>query len=230
MACTCRPTREAAETILAWAGISARVPVFPGLWDLNDTPSQVQSIMTGWRNQCGIVGGFMWLYDDFVGNGLAAQYASAINNAVNSTGFTLSGPSNVFLNQSSTANAAITITPLNGFTGTVNLSLSTLPKGVRSTIKGTGNKRTVVLTASPAASTGFTTVTVTGTSGTIKETVAFTLAVSAGVGTTGTGTTVNLSSEFDINGIIPTAAVHDGRAGRPGLLVLDESAYRLARL
>ncbi len=177
------------------------VPVFPGLWDLNDTPSQVQSIMTGWRNQCGIVGGFMWLYDDFVGNGLAAQYASAINNAVNSTGFTLSGPNSVFLNQSSTANAAITITPLNGFTGTVNLTLSTLPKGVRSTIKGTGNKRTIVLTASPAGSTGFTTVTVTGTSGTIKETVAFTLAVSAGVGTTGSGTTVNLSSEFDINGI-----------------------------
>src|SRR5579859_6851652 len=170
------------------------VPVFPGLWDLNDTPSQVQSTMTGWCNQCGIVGGFMWLYDDFVGNGLAAQYASAINNAVTSTGFTLSGPSSVFLNQSSTANAAITIKPLNGFNGTVTLSLSTLPKGVRATIKGLGNKRTVVLTAGTAAPTGFTPVTVTGTSGTIKETVAFTLAVSAAVGTTGTGTQVDLSS------------------------------------
>jgi hypothetical protein len=177
------------------------VPVFPGLWDLNDSPSQVQSIMTGWRNQCGIVGGFMWLYDDFVGNGLAAQYASAINNAVSSTGFTLSGPSNVFLNQSSTANAAITIKPLNGFSGTVTMTVSTLPKGVRTTIKGQGNKRTVVLTAGAAASTGFTTVTVTGTSGTIKETVAFTLAVSAGVGTTGTGTQVDLSSEFNVDGI-----------------------------
>jgi hypothetical protein len=177
------------------------VPVFPGLWDLNDTPSQVQSIMTGWRNQCGIIGGFMWLYDDFVGNGLAAQYASAINNAVSSTGFTLSGPSNVFLNQSSTANAAITIKPLNGFNGTVTLSLSTLPKGVRATIKGVGNKRTVALTAGAAAATGFTTETVTGTSGTIKETVAFTLALSSGVGTTGTGTQVDLSSEFNVNGI-----------------------------
>ena len=57
------------------------VPVFPGLWDQDDTPAQVQSIMTGWHTECGIVGGFMWLYDDFVGNGLAAQYASAINNA-----------------------------------------------------------------------------------------------------------------------------------------------------
>ena len=58
------------------------VPVFGGLWDQNDTPAQVQSIMTGWHNQCGVTGGFLWLYDDFVGNGLAAQYAAAINNAV----------------------------------------------------------------------------------------------------------------------------------------------------
>ncbi len=68
------------------------VPVFPGLWDLNDTPSQVQSTMSGWNAQCGITGGFMWLYDDFVGTGLAAQYASAINTAVSTSGFTLSGP------------------------------------------------------------------------------------------------------------------------------------------
>src|ERR1700691_2299933 len=46
------------------------VPVFPGLWDQDDTPSQVQTIMTGWHNQCGIVGGFMWLYDDLVGSRL----------------------------------------------------------------------------------------------------------------------------------------------------------------
>ena len=68
--------------------------------------------MTGWHSQCGINGGFMWLYDDFVGNGLAAQYASAINNAVGSSGFTLSGPSKCSLNQNSTANAAIIITDL----------------------------------------------------------------------------------------------------------------------
>jgi hypothetical protein len=58
------------------------VPVYAGLWDLNDTPSQVHSIMSNWHSQCSITGGFMWLYDDFVGNGLAAQYASAIHNAV----------------------------------------------------------------------------------------------------------------------------------------------------
>ena len=177
------------------------VPVWPGLWDANDTPSQVQTTMTGWHSQCGITGGFMWLYDDFVGNGLAAQYASAINTAVASSGFTLSGPTNVFLNQSAGANAAITITDINGFNGKVTLTLSALPKGVKATIGGTGNKRTVALKASATASTGFTTVTVTGTSGSIKETATFTLAVSAGVGKTGTGTPVDLSSEFNLNGI-----------------------------
>src|SRR5450755_2076417 len=89
------------------------VPVWPGLWDQVDTPSQVQSIMSGWNSQCGINGGFLWLYDDIVGTGLAAQYAAAINTSVGGIGFTLSGPSNVFLNQNSKANAAITITDLN---------------------------------------------------------------------------------------------------------------------
>ncbi|HKE24249.1 MAG TPA: hypothetical protein VKB88_17930, partial [Bryobacteraceae bacterium] len=177
------------------------VPVWPGLWDLNDTPSQVQTIMSGWHSQCGINGGFMWLYDDFVGTGLAAQYAAAINNAVASSGFTLSGPSNVFLNQSGTANEPITITDFGGFTGNVTLSVSGLPKGVKSKVQGQGNKQKILFKANPSASTGFATVTVTGTSGTITETFTFTLAVSAAIGTTGSGTPVDLSSEFNLNGI-----------------------------
>ena len=143
----------------------------------------------------------MWLYDDFVGNGLAAQYAAAINNAVASSGFTLSGPGSVFMNQNSTANALITISDFGGFNGKVNLSVSGLPKGVQATIKGTGTKRQIALKASPLASTGFSTVTVTGKSGTITETVTFSLAVSAAVGTTGAGTPVDLSSDFNLNGI-----------------------------
>ena len=184
------------------------VPVFPGLWDQNDTPSQVQTTMTGWHSQCGIVGGFMWLYDDFVGTGLAAQYASAINTAVGAPGFTLSGPTNVFLNQSSTANASVTITDINGFTGTVTLTVSTLPKGVTASVQGKGNKQTIVFKARASASTGFATVTVTGTSGSITQTISFTLAVSAAAGKTGTGTQVNLSSEFNLNGIYTDGTIY----------------------
>lgn len=184
------------------------VPVWPGLWDQVDSPSQVETIMSGWHSECGINGGFMWLYDDFVGTGLAAQYASAINTAVGASGFTLSGPTTVFLNQSSTANAEITITDVNGFKGKVTLSLSSLPKGVHATVQGQTNKQKIVFTGSPSASTGFTTVTVTGTSGTITETLTFTLAVSAAVGTTGTGTQVDLSSEFTLFGIYTDGTVY----------------------
>lgn len=145
------------------------VPVFPGLWDQVDTPSQVQTIMTGWHDQCGIVGGFMWIYDDFVSTGLAAQYAAAINTAVSSSGFTLSGPSNVFLNQKSIASAVITIKDFGGFNGNVTLSVSGLPKGVKSVVQGTGNKQRIVFKGASTASTGFSTVTILGTSGTITQ-------------------------------------------------------------
>lgn len=177
------------------------VPVFPGLWDQDDTPSQVESIMSGWHEQCGIVGGFMWLYDDFVGTGEAAEYASAINTAVGAPGFTLSGPANVFLNQSASANAQIAITDQNGFTGAVKLSLSALPKGVQATIQGTGNTQKIAFKAASTAATGLTTITVTGTSGTITQTLNLTLAVSAGLGKTGTGTPINLAADFNLYGI-----------------------------
>ncbi|MBC8139111.1 MAG: RICIN domain-containing protein [Fibrella sp.] len=56
------------------------IPVYPGVWNNVDSPSSVQTKMTNWKNQCGISGGWMWLYDGFIGN--AAQYAAAINNGI----------------------------------------------------------------------------------------------------------------------------------------------------
>jgi hypothetical protein len=177
------------------------VPVWPGLWDQVDTPSEVQTIMSGWHAQCGINGGFMWLYDDFVGTGLAAQYASAINNAVARSGFTLSGPAQLFLNQSSTANAVITITDFGGFTGTVTLTVSNLPKGVQAAVQGQGNKQRIYFQVNAYARTGFSGITITGTSGSYTQTVPLTLAVSAAVSTSGSGTQVDLSSAFNLYGI-----------------------------
>lgn len=184
------------------------VPVFPGMWDQDDTPSQVQTTMSGWHSQCGIIGGFMWLYDDFVGTGEAAQYASAINTAVGAPGFALTGPASVFINQNSSANAAITITDQNGFSGTVTLSASALPKGVTASIKGAGNKQTVAFKASASAATGSTTVTITGTSGSIVQSVNFPFSVSAGVGKTGAGTQVDLASEYTTYGIYTDGSVY----------------------
>jgi hypothetical protein len=177
------------------------VPVFPGLWDRVDTPKEVKTRISGWNKECGISGGFMWLYDDFVGNGLAAKYASAMDDAVGIGGFTLSGPESVFLNENSTAKAAIKIVDFGVFKGTVSLGLSPLPNGVSAVLTGKGNKQTIVFTASPDAATGFTTVTVTGTSGETTQSSTFTLAVSGASKGKGSGTLVNLSSAFNVFGI-----------------------------
>jgi hypothetical protein len=177
------------------------VPVFPGLWDRVDTPAEVQSRLTAWHSQCGISGGFMWIYDDFVGNGLAAKYASAIDDAVGIGGFTLSGPQTVFLNENSSAKAAIKITDFGVFKGQVSLALSPLPNGVSASVTGKGNKQVIVFTATPDADTGFTSIKVTGTSGEITQIFTFTLAVSAALGGKASGKTVDFSSVFNLNGI-----------------------------
>lgn len=176
------------------------VPVWPGLWDQVNTPSQVQTIMSRWHSECGINGGFMWLYDDFVGTGLAAEYASAINNAIASNGFMLSGPAQLFLNQNSVRDALITITDFGGFTGTVTLTVSNLPKGVSAAVEGQGNQQKIFFKAG-TAQTGFTNVTITGTSGAYTQTLPLSLAVSAAIGSSGSGTQVDLSSEFNLYGI-----------------------------
>jgi hypothetical protein len=177
------------------------VPVYPGLWDRNDTPKQVKSRISGWNKECGISGGFMWLYDDFVGNGLAAKYASAMDDAVGIGGFTLSAPETVFLNENSTAKAAIKIADFGVFKGAVSLALSPLPNGVSAVLTGQANKQTFVLSASPDAATGFTSVKVTGTSGENTQSSTFTLAVSSASHGKGSGTHVDLSSAFNVFGI-----------------------------
>ena len=177
------------------------VPVFPGLWDRGNTPGTVQSRMSGWNSQCGISGGFMWLYDDFVGNGDAAKFANAIDKAVGIGGFLLSGPSEIFLNQNSKVDAAIKIKDFGVFKGQVTLTLSSLPGGVQGTIGGQGKKQTMVLFADPVATTGFSPVTVTGTSGADTSSFTFTLAVSAALHGTGTGTLIDLSPAFNVFGI-----------------------------
>ena len=56
------------------------IPVYPGVDSQSNNPGGVQTKMTNWKNQCGISGGWMWLYDGFIGG--AASYAAAINNGI----------------------------------------------------------------------------------------------------------------------------------------------------
>ncbi|RPH31939.1 MAG: hypothetical protein EHM93_11395 [Bacteroidales bacterium] len=65
-----------------WDDYFPCIPVWPGLWDRDNTPSQVQTHMDSWQTSCNIKGGFMWLYDDFKNTAKTAQYANAINTAL----------------------------------------------------------------------------------------------------------------------------------------------------
>lgn len=53
------------------------ISVQPSVDSNSDSPSATQSQMAYWRGEAGSTGGWMWLYDQFVGN--AASYARAIN-------------------------------------------------------------------------------------------------------------------------------------------------------
>ena len=155
------------------------VPVWPGLWDLNDSPSQVQTIMSGWNNQCGINGGFMWLYDDFVGNGLAAQYAAAINAAVASEeSFTISGPSARIDYPGFHRSSLDHHHSLERFRRRGDPKSVASPAGGESAHPGSGNVSTeVTLPGHFYRDHGSRPVTITGTSGSLTETFNFTLTV-----------------------------------------------------
>ena len=97
--------------------------------------------------------------------------------------FTLSAsPSSVGIAKGgSSGTSTITITPVNGFSGSVTLSNSTLPKGVTAQFSPNPATSTSILTltAAKTAKAGTSTITITGTSGSLKATTTITLTVSA---------------------------------------------------
>ncbi|MFY2564263.1 PKD domain-containing protein [Corallococcus terminator] len=104
---------------------SMGMTVDPGLWSRHgngcasgDSPSSVQTRMSGWKTSAGIRGGFMWLYDDIqrcTAQGTTAQYAAAINTAVSGNtppvanfGVTVSSLTATFSDASTDADGTIT--------------------------------------------------------------------------------------------------------------------------
>jgi hypothetical protein len=112
-------------------------------------------------------------------------------------------PSKVYVNEHGVAASTITIQPVNGFNGSVTLSVSGLPKGVGAAFRppSTTSTSTLVFGAGLVAMTGATTVTVTGVSGSVTQAVSIPLAVSAAIGTGGSGTVAELSPAYNVYGI-----------------------------
>src|SRR6266568_1741076 len=94
--------------------------------------------------------------------------------------FSLStSPSSLTIAQGTSGASTITVTPLNGFNGSVGLSASGLPNGVASSFNpsSTANTSTLTLAASSTATSGTALVTITGTSGGLTSTATITLTV-----------------------------------------------------
>jgi hypothetical protein len=105
--------------------------------------------------------------------------------ATQTPNFSLSAsPGSVAVTQGKSGSSTITVTPANGFTGSVTLSASGfLPSGVTASFETNPTTSTSVLTlsSSSTASTSTATVTVTGTSGSLTHSTTVSLTVNATV-------------------------------------------------
>jgi len=111
-----------------------------------------------------------------------ATTVSLTVNAVAQPNFSLSAsPSSVTINQGTSGTSTITVTPQNGFSGSVALSTSGLPSGVTASFNpsSTTTTSTLTLTASSGAATGTSTVTITGMSGSLSHMTTVSLTVNS---------------------------------------------------
>ena len=134
-------------------------------------------------------------YDPAYGTQTGWDFATGIGsvNAYNlanawpssSPNFSLSAnPNSVTVTQGSNGTSTITITPSNGFSGSVTLSASGLPTGVTANFVANPatTTSTLTLTASATAATGTVTVTIKGVSGALTNTTTLSLTVNASTG------------------------------------------------
>jgi hypothetical protein len=95
--------------------------------------------------------------------------------------FTLSTAGYSTIGQGSTGTSYVYVYSQNGFSGSVNLSISGLPSGVTATFgtDPTTYSSTILFTVASTAAVGSSTLTITGTSGSLTQTSTLTLTVAA---------------------------------------------------
>ena len=116
-----------------------------------------------------------------VANGIASDPVTVSISATADFSLT-ANPTSVSVAQGGMSTSTITVVPVNGFNGSVNLDASGLPSGVTVGFSPNPTSSTSVLTftASGTATKGTSTVTVTGTSGSLTHTTSISLTVTAG--------------------------------------------------
>src|SRR5437667_8021 len=163
--------------------------VTPGDMDVDCTgtnncylPSGREGVLSTSNNSFSAAYGTTTGWDFATGIG-SVNAANLVNNWPSSTSapnFTLSAaPGSLTITQGSSGPVTITVSPQNGFTGSVNLSASALPSGVSPAFSPnpTPNTSTLTLTASAAAAPRTSNVTGTAPSGGLTNTAAITLTV-----------------------------------------------------
>ena len=135
--------------------------------------------------------------------------------------FTLSdSPSSLTITQGATGGTStITVTDLNGFSGSVSLAASGLPSGVTAVFSptSTATTSTLTLTASSTATTGKVTVTITGTSGSLTANTTLTLTVNAPA-----------TPNFTISASPASLTVNPGSNGTSTITITSQNSFSSA--
>ena len=141
--------------------------------------------------------------------------------------FSLSAsPSSVSVAQGAGGSSTVRVTPQNGFSGSVNLSVSGLPSGATGSFNPASTTSTSVLTLSAAATTpvGTYTLTVTGTSGALTHTTTVTFVVTAPGSFTLSATPASLTVRHGRSGTYTVTITRS--AGFSGTVALSASGFQ----
>jgi uncharacterized membrane protein len=129
--------------------------------------------------------------------------------------YTLStSPSTVGVAQAGQSTSMITISPSNGFNGSVTLSASGLPSGVTAafSVNPATSTSMLTLTASATASTGAATVTITGTSGSLTQSTTIQL-------------TVNPAPGYTLSALPTALSVAQGSSGTSAITITPSNSF-----
>jgi subtilase family serine protease len=133
-----------------------------------------------------------------------------------SPSFTLAAsPNSVSIAQGANGTSTITITPKNGFSGSVTLTASGLPSGVTPTFSPiVSNQSTLTLAVGTGVAPGTVTVTVTGTSNTLMASTTISLTV-----------TSSSSGNFSLSASPTSLTINKGSSGKSAITVTDTGGF-----
>lgn len=120
---------------------------------------------------------------------------------------------NTSLNQGTSAASVVSISPQNGFSSPVTLTVSGLPSGVTGTFASntTVGSDTLTLTAASNATPGASTITVTGTAGSVTASTTALLTVNAG--------------SFTLSGAPSDVTVYAGNSGKSTVSIVPINSF-----